>query len=99
MKILHKYNELRRYNSFQEVCFSIQKGLQLKKRLQTQVCICEYCDIFKNIYSEEHLRTVDSEYAVQMSFVTGKKHGTSQSSQNILERTTATSEESLWQGV
>ena len=31
-----------------------------KRQTPTQVFSCEYCEIFKNTYSEEHLRTVAS---------------------------------------
>ena len=30
----------------------------IKKRIQTQVFCCEYCEIFKNTYFEKHLRTI-----------------------------------------
>ena len=36
-------------------------GLQLyEKETPTQVLCCEYCEIFKNTYFEEHLRTAAS---------------------------------------
>ena len=45
-----------------QYCILLQKGgLQLYyKKIATQVLSCEYCDIFKNTYFEEHLRTAAS---------------------------------------
>ena len=45
-----------------QYCILLQKGgLQLYyKKIPTQVLSCEYCDIFKNTYFEEHLRTAAS---------------------------------------
>ena len=38
------------------------EGVQLyQKETPTQVFFCEYCEIFKSTYFEEHLRTVASE--------------------------------------
>ena len=35
--------------------------LQLyQKETSTQLFSCEYCEVFKNTYFEEHLRTADS---------------------------------------
>ena len=39
---------------------SIQACNFIKTRLQTQVFSCEICEIFKNTYFEEHLRTAAS---------------------------------------
>ena len=40
--------------------------LRLQKETPTQVCSCEYCDNFKNIYLEERLRAVASALEVSL---------------------------------
>ena len=44
------------------LCYSCRAGgLQLYyKEIPTQVLSCEYCEIFKNTYFEEHLQTAAS---------------------------------------
>ena len=40
------------------------KGLQ-NKETPTQVFSCEYCEIFKNTYFEEHLQTAASKGSIK----------------------------------
>ena len=48
-----------------EYLFTKVPGLKacdlIKNKTPTQVFFCEYCEIFKNIHFEEHLRTAASE--------------------------------------
>ena len=37
-------------------------------KLEAQLLSCEYCEIFKNTYSEEHLQTAASEVSVEIAF-------------------------------
>ena len=39
-----------------------QKYRKFYRKTQTQVLSCEYCEVFKNTYFEEQLRTAASEY-------------------------------------
>ena len=41
-------------------------NLRLQKETPTQVCSCEYCDNFKNIYLEERLRAAASALEVSL---------------------------------
>ena len=44
-----------------ETCNRKPEGLTfIKEETPTQVFSCEYCEIFKNTYSEKHLRTAAS---------------------------------------
>ena len=44
------------------LCWRVSEGLQLYlKETQAQLFSCEYCEVFKNTYFEEHLRTAASE--------------------------------------
>ena len=48
--------------------YHIDQGLQLyQKQTPTQVLSCEYCEIFKNTYFEEHLQTAASAKKLHMT--------------------------------
>ena len=53
--------------------FAIFTGTQLRRglcviKLEAQLFYCEYCQIFKNTYYEEHLLTAASEVSGEIAF-------------------------------
>ena len=63
--------------SQENICVGVPSGATLLKKALTQVFSYEYCEIFKNIYFEEHLRTADSRYISKKKKLRlkTKKHG------------------------
>ena len=57
---MYKKRSTHRVDVLKNFAIFTGKHLQLyQKDTPTQVFSCEYCEIFKNTYLEEHLRTTD----------------------------------------